>query len=72
MRITLYAVVVLCLLTAPPTFAADKKLPASVAKDLKEMAGLCSEAGGKPMTDNAVKRVDRLCPPVPAIAASPF
>lgn len=36
--------------------AAD--LPATVAKDLKAIADVCTEAGGKPLTNDAVKRVD--------------
>lgn len=38
--------------------AADRTLPASVAAELAEWAGFCSEVGGTPHADNAVKRVD--------------
>ena len=39
-----------------PTAAA--KLPATVAGDLDAMAEQCREAGGKPLTDAAIKRAD--------------
>jgi hypothetical protein len=37
---------------------ADEKLPASVAADVKSNADLCTEAGGKADTSQAVKRAD--------------
>jgi hypothetical protein len=38
--------------------AAAPKLPATVAADLKSIAGECSSVGGTPKTDDAVKIVD--------------
>ena len=38
--------------------AAEAKLPAAVAAALKSAADICSEAGGKPLTADAVKRAD--------------
>jgi hypothetical protein len=38
--------------------AAPPALPASVATALKEVAAVCTESGGKALTDDAVKRVD--------------
>lgn len=38
--------------------AAQAALPATVAADLKSVADVCSEVGGKPMTADAVRRVD--------------
>jgi hypothetical protein len=38
--------------------AAEQNLPAAVAKDLKAVAEQCREVGGKPVTTDAVKRVD--------------
>jgi hypothetical protein len=37
---------------------AASALPAAVEKGLKSVADLCSEVGGRPMTDKAVTRVD--------------
>jgi hypothetical protein len=33
-------------------------MPATVATALKDVTAICTEAGGKPRTENAVKRVD--------------
>lgn len=38
--------------------AAEATLPAAVAAALKSASGICSEAGGKPLTADAVKRAD--------------
>jgi hypothetical protein len=38
--------------------AAPPHTPAAVATALKEVAGICTEVGGKALTDNAVKRAD--------------
>jgi hypothetical protein len=38
--------------------AAPPQLPATVAADLKAVAALCAEVGGKALTDDAVKRAD--------------
>lgn len=38
--------------------ATPPKLPATVAKDLKEIAADCSDVGGKPMTGDAVRAAD--------------
>ncbi len=44
---------------APGTSPAAKpSLPATVTADLKSVADMCREVGGKPQTGNAVKRVD--------------
>jgi hypothetical protein len=45
---------VLCGVTA----AADAPPPAAVATALKEIASMCTDAGGKPLTDKAVQRAD--------------
>lgn len=52
-----------CLGTGRIALAADgpyppAKLPATIAADLKSIADQCTEAGGKPRTDEAVKRAD--------------
>ena len=49
-----FALMILCAAAQ----AAPPKLPATVAKDLKETAAECADVGGKPMTTNAVKAVD--------------
>jgi hypothetical protein len=36
----------------------DPNLPATVAKEMQALAEQCREVGGKPLTENAVKRVD--------------
>lgn len=57
MRLIAFVATATCLLavTAP---AAEPSLPATVAKDLKAVADVCTEAGGKAKTADAVKRVD--------------
>jgi hypothetical protein len=44
--------------STPQKPAAAAKLPATVAGDLDAMAEQCREAGGKPLTDAAIKRAD--------------
>jgi hypothetical protein len=43
---------------AEPAKPGDRALPATVAADLESVASMCREAGGKPATADAVKRVD--------------
>jgi hypothetical protein len=50
--------IALSLAFAPAPAAAQPALPAAAAAALKESAGLCSEAGGKPDTSQAVKTAD--------------
>jgi hypothetical protein len=52
------AAIALSLAFAAAPAAAQPALPAAAAAALKESAGLCSEAGGKPDTSQAVKTVD--------------
>lgn len=40
------------------TAAADAPQPAAVATALKDIASMCTDAGGKPLTDKAVQRAD--------------
>lgn len=58
MRVTPHGLVAMCMLVAVAAPAAEPSLPASVAKDVKAVADICSDAGGKPMTADAVKRLD--------------
>lgn len=44
--------------STPPKPAPTPKLPAAVAGDLDAMEAQCREAGGKPVTDAAIKRAD--------------
>jgi hypothetical protein len=57
MRVFALVVAATCLLTVTAP-AAEPSLPAAVAKDLKSVADVCTEAGGKAKTADAVKRVD--------------
>jgi hypothetical protein len=45
-------------ITAAESAAAQAKLPAAVAADLKSVADVCQEVGGKPITTSAVKSAD--------------
>ena len=58
MRATPYVFVTVWVLAAVAARASQPSLPAAVAKELKGIADVCSEAGGKPMTADAVKRAD--------------
>jgi hypothetical protein len=44
--------------TAPAQPPVAPRLPTAVAADLKSVADQCREVGGKPLTQDAVKRVD--------------
>jgi len=57
--ITCLAATGVALAADPPAKSAPPaKLPAAVAADLKTVADQCREVGGKPLTNDAVKRVD--------------
>lgn len=60
MRVTVtpYVLIVVGWIGAGSALAADSALPAAVAKELKGVADMCSEAGGKPNTASAIKRAD--------------
>ena len=55
---TLVALAAVPLATAPAADGPAPPLPATVAVDLKEVAAMCTEAGGKALAADAVKRVD--------------
>ncbi len=63
---TLMSAAISCVATAGISLAADApsgaapapQLPAVVAADLESVAEQCTEVGGKPLTADAVKRVD--------------
>ena len=44
--------------TTPPAAAGSTVLPGTVAAALAELSSMCSDAGGTPRTDTAVRRVD--------------
>lgn len=56
MRSIVSVALTMCGLAVGSASAAD--LPATVAKDLKAVTDICTEVGGKPNTNDAVKRVD--------------
>jgi hypothetical protein len=58
MRVASFGIAAFCLLAAAVSLAGPPKLPAAVAKDLKEAAMICTEVGGKPDPSNAVTVVD--------------
>lgn len=45
-------------ITTPPAAADSTALPATVAAALAELTSMCSEVGGTPKADDAVKRID--------------
>lgn len=47
-----------CSIIAATAVASPPKLPAAVAKDLADIAAQCTDVGGKPKTDDAVRRAD--------------
>lgn len=51
---TMFGATILC----SAAQATPPKLPATVAADLKAVAAVCNEVGGKALTDDAVKRAD--------------
>ncbi len=55
---TIAFVLGISLLGPAAALAAEAALPGPVAKALKEQTDLCSEAGGKPSTTAALRRVD--------------
>jgi hypothetical protein len=58
MRSNLFMAAALAGCLIPAAAGAQAALPAAVAKDVKENADLCREAGGTPNTKNAVKSAD--------------
>jgi hypothetical protein len=50
--------IALSMMYPAPATVAQEQLPAAVAADLKGIADVCREAGGKPITTSAVKSAD--------------
>ena len=58
LRVAVIVALAIGVRVAPTAVYAADSLPAAVAAGLKEIASMCSEAGGKPNTSSAVKRAD--------------
>lgn len=58
MRTTMMVVATATLATSFASGAASAPLPAAVKKDLADIVSMCTDAGGKARTDQAVQRVD--------------